>query len=353
MKRKNRVAVGLSGGLDSSVAAYLLCAKGYEVIGFTLKFYPHQNRCCDLDSLYQAKRLCHKLSIPHYVIDVKDDFKGIVVKYFIDSYLKGLTPNPCVVCNQKIKFGLFPDKIKSLDIDSIATGHYAQIVKCKDRLYLRRAKDMKKTQEYFLGMIDARILNSLIFPLGEYTKGQVRSIADKEKLIFMRRGESQDTCFIGGRNYVDFIEANISNSNLYAGPIKHINGKVLGRHRGIYSFTYGQRQGLGISWQDSLYVVGIDEGSKTVSVAEKEHTLNRRFSVVSLNWFCSPANYANIKVKIRYNSKLYDCRLETNGLKAVVYLKEDAFLPTPGQLAVFYDDNKVIAGGWIEKEQPS
>ena len=175
MSRK-RIAVGLSGGVDSSVAAYLLKKKGAEVIGFTLKFYPQENRCCDLDSLDQAKRLCFFLDIPHYVLDVGDLFRKKVIDYFNQSYLSGQTPNPCAYCNRFIKFGIFLEKVKTLDIDYLATGHYARLVKRGGGYFINKAKDRKKSQEYFLSLIKPEILKSLVFPLGLYTKSQVKKM---------------------------------------------------------------------------------------------------------------------------------------------------------------------------------
>jgi tRNA-specific 2-thiouridylase len=344
---KKKVAVGLSGGVDSSVATYLLKKEGWDVIGFTLKFYPEENRCCDLESLYQAKMLCYKLDIPHYVIDVKDLFRKKIINYFINSYLKGLTPNPCAFCNRLIKFGYFFEKIKSLGIDYLATGHYVKTEKTKEDIFLKRAKDKKKSQEYFLSLINPPILNNLIFPLGDYTKEEVKKIAREEKIIFKERKESYDVCFIKDKHYTDFIEENISSS--YQGEIRHIKGEILGTHRGIYHFTYGQREGLGIRWKKPLYVIDIEGENGTVIVGEKEYLYKDKFKVSNCNWFISPKEFKDIKVKIRYTSPLYDCKLELKDSFAIVYLKEKVDAPTPGQIASFYYEDILLGGGVIER----
>ncbi|MBU2473347.1 MAG: 7-cyano-7-deazaguanine synthase, partial [Candidatus Omnitrophica bacterium] len=198
---KKRIAVGLSGGVDSSVAAYLLKKKGWEVVGFTLKFHPQENRCCDSESLEQAERLCHRLKIPHYLLDASGMFQKKIIDYFIESYLNGQTPNPCAFCNRFIKFGVFLDKIKSLGIDYLATGHYARLGRKGKDYFFRKAKDGNKSQEYFLALVKPEILKSLVFPLGGYTKPQVKRIAKTKKLLFKERKESQDVCFVKDKTY--------------------------------------------------------------------------------------------------------------------------------------------------------
>jgi len=353
---KKKIAVGLSGGVDSSFAAYILKKKGYCIAGFTLKFYPEDNRCCDLDSLYQAKRLCHCLGIAHYVIDVKDIFDKQIVDYFLNSYFSGLTPNPCSYCNRYIKFGYFFQKIKSLGFDYLATGHYARIVKRSGRHLLRQAKDKFKSQEYFLSLIEPQVLRHLVFPLGDYTKEEVKKIAKKEKLMFKERKESQDICFVKEKPYSKFIEKNSECVNKFTGDIKHVEGKTLSRHNGIYHFTYGQRSGLGISWKEPLYVVGINESDKSVIVGEKKYLYRKYFEVSSLNWFIdtkkifsNSKKQNNLRVKIRYNSDFHKCRLDFSEDKVCVELLDEAYAITPGQIAAFYDKDIVIGAGVIDK----
>lgn len=347
---KKRVAIGLSGGVDSSVAAYLLKGAGWDVVGFTLKFYPRENRCCDLESLYQAQRLCHKLGIPHYVIDASEFFKKEIIDYFIDSYLKGLTPNPCAYCNRLIKFGRFLEKAKSIGADFLATGHYACIVKDGDIFLIKKNKDKKKTQEYFLCLIEPGILGNLVFPLADYTKEDVKKIAKENHLLFKQRRESQDVCFVQEKDYAEFINENIPEPQEYWGDIKHIDGKVLGKHKGFYNYTYGQRTGLGISWPKPLYVSSIDAASKTVFVGEKKRLFKDSFEVHSLNQFLDSNKYKNIKVKVRYNSASFDCSLKINGTQARVDLKEKIDSITPGQVAAFYSKDILLGGAIIAKD---
>lgn len=347
--RRKRIAVGLSGGVDSSVAAYLLKKKGAEVIGFTLKFYPQENRCCDLDSLDQAKRLCFFLDIPHYVLDVGDLFRKKVIDYFNQSYLSGQTPNPCAYCNRFIKFGIFLEKVKAFDLDYLATGHYARLAKERGTYLLRKAKDCKKSQEYFLSLIKPEVLKSLVFPLGGYTKSQVKKIAKSKKLLFKQRKESQDVCFIKGKSYPQFIEENISESSNYAGNIAHLNGDVLGRHKGIYYYTYGQRSGLGLAYKHPLYVVDIDSRNKNVIVGGKDKLFRDEFFLQSLNWFIPPVS-KKMKVKVRYNAKEVTCSLELGPKGAKVKLANRLDAVTPGQVAAFYHKGLVLGAGIIAKK---
>ncbi len=345
---KKKVGIGLSGGIDSSVAAYLLKKKGYDLIGFTLKFFPQDNRCCDTESLYQAKRLCHRLDIPHYVLDAGEVFEEEIINYFIKSYLEGQTPNPCAWCNRLIKFGYFLEKIRSFNLDYLATGHYAGLGKRRGKYFFKVNKDPKKSQEYFLSLVEPSILKNLIFPLANYTKDKVRKIAQDNDIIFVPRKESQDVCFINDKSYPEFIEENIANPGDYSGVIRHINGKALKQHQGIFYYTYGQRSGLGIGWPWPLYVNSIDPVTKDVIVGEREFLKRGSFSVKSLNWFLAPDKFKKIRVKIRYNSPFRQCRLKIESDKVLVSLQEQADGITPGQVAAFYHKDILLGGGIIE-----
>ncbi|MCF7908761.1 MAG: tRNA 2-thiouridine(34) synthase MnmA [Candidatus Omnitrophica bacterium] len=345
---KKRIAVGLSGGIDSTVAAYLLKRKGFEVLGFTLKFYPQENRCCDLDSLDQAKRLCHFLDIPHYVLDVGDSFRTKVIDYFSESYLKGQTPNPCAYCNRFIKFGIFFEKVKSFGADYLATGHYTGLVKKRGTYLFRKAKDLKKSQEYFLSLVRPDILKFLIFPLTNYTKPQVEKIAKDKKLLFKQRKESQDVCFVKDKQYPQFIEENLKSPASYAGNIVDQNGDVLGKHKGIYYYTYGQRSGLGVAHKHPLYVTAIDSQSKNVIVGNRDSLCQSEFLVHSVNWFTDPGK-RKVKVKVRYNAQEVPCSLDLTGNRVKVRLVNKIDSIAPGQVAAFYYKDLLLGAGIIVK----
>lgn len=344
---KKRIAVGLSGGVDSSLAAYLLKREGWDVVGFTLKFYPEENRCCDLDSLDQARRLCYELDIPHYVLDVGELFQKEIIGYFVNSYLQGLTPNPCAYCNRLIKFGSFLEKLQSLGINHLATGHYARLVKKGKTYLLKSGKDSKKSQEYFLALLNPSALKHLVFPLGNYTKAEVKRIARDKKIIFKERKESQDVCFVREKSYPEFIEKNCSDYYKYSGQIKHLNGEVLGRHKGIYHYTYGQRSGLGLAWKEPLYVIGIDSKDNSIIVGERNYLSKDTFTVESLNWLYPFKQYKSITVRVRYNSPVSACSLDIRGSKAEVKLTKKIDAIAPGQLAAFYHKDLLLGGGII------
>lgn len=346
-----KIAVGLSGGVDSSVAAYLLSKQGWQVVGITLHLCEEDNRCCDFESLYQAKRLCDKLGIPHYTLNVKELFQKKIINYFVNAYLNGLTPNPCVYCNQIIKFGYLIEYLKTLEIDYFATGHYVSVVGFQGDLLFSRAKDKRKSQEYFLSMINPGILKSLVFPLSNNLKTEVKEIALKNNLIFQQRAESQDVCFVTKDSYSSFIKERKGQSAGACGIIKHVNGKILGKHQGIYAFTYGQRSGLGIAWKEPLYVIRLDVETNTVFVGERKYVYSDQFSVKETNWFIDPAQFDSLEVKVRYNSDAVGCKLidycmgETD--YALVKLDKEISSVTPGQIAVFYYKDMVIGAGVI------
>jgi len=346
---KKKIAVGLSGGVDSSLAAYLLKRGGWDVVGFTLKFYPEENRCCDLDSLDQARRLCYELDIPHYVLDVGELFHKEIIDYFIDSYLQGLTPNPCAYCNRLIKFGSFLEKLKSLGINYLATGHYARLVKKGKTYLLKSGKDSKKSQEYFLALLSPSVLQHLVFPLGNYTKSEVKRIAKSKKIIYKERKESQDVCFVNEKSYPEFIEKNCKDYYKYSGQIKHVSGRLLGRHKGIYHYTYGQRSGLGLAWKEPLYVTDIDSKDNSVIVGERDCLNKDTFTVDSLNWLYPFGQYKSITVKVRYNSPTFACTLKINGKTAKVKLAKKIDAIAPGQLAAFYYKDLLLGGGIITR----
>lgn len=344
-----KVALALSGGVDSAVAAFLLLKKGYKIEAFTLWLCGSGG-----EAGAAAEKLCLKLNIPHHILDVREVFKKQIQDYFIASYLAGLTPNPCVFCNALIKFGWLFEYVSSCNFEYLATGHYACIEKQGDNFCFRQAKDIKKSQEYFLSLVPPAVLKHLIFPLGNYTKAEVKKIASEHKMIFEPRPESQDICFIDGRDYGRFIKENISTLDKYKGEIQHISGKVFGRHNGFYNFTYGQRSGLGIAWKEPLYVVGIDSKKAVVLVGEKKYLYKNEFEVSALNWFLPVKKYEkDLKVRIRYNSPLYDCRIEIREDSVKVFLEDKIDAVTPGQIAAFYSSGIVIGAGVINSMSTS
>lgn len=354
---KKKIAVALSGGTDSGYAACILKERGWDVYGFTLDLGVEGF----IQRINEARDLCRRLSIPHFVIDSRQDFQKKIIDYFTESYLKGLTPNPCVYCNEKIKFGVLFSKIKLFGLKYLATGHYARITRKGKFSLLRCGKDKKKTQEYFLARIPARVLPHLVFPLGDYCKEQVKLRMRRKGLADKGKGESQDICFIKNSKLSSFIAARIDDADKYRGEIRHIKGKVLGKHKGIYNFTYGQRNGLGVSWKEPLYVIDIDSRSKQITIGEKEFTYRDKFNLGELNFFLTPRNLAgidtllddgpkeNFRVKFRYNSPFYSCRFHHKGKNLGIRLKEKAKGIAPGQLAVLYYKDYVIGSGIIQK----
>lgn len=345
---KMKIAIGMSGGVDSSIAGYLLKKEGHEVVGFTLKLWDDGSRCCDLKDIAYAQRFAYKLGIPHYVIDLREEFKKKVVDYFITEYLNGRTPNPCVVCNKEIKFVQLLNKLNFIEFDYIATGHYTRIVKIDKDIFLSKAKDKKKTQEYFLARLDKDMLRKIIFPLGDLTKEEVKKIAQNIDFEF-RRGESQEICFIKqSETYYDFIIKNIDNKKEFTGEIIDKNGKVLGKHNCYFKYTIGQRQGLGLSDRTPYYVIKIDAKQKKVIVGKREDVYRKELIVNNIYWYKNNLPLKmSLKVRIRYNHKEAEAEIEQRADKVHIRFSEPQPAITPGQLAVFYDNELVLGSGWI------
>ena len=342
MAEKRKVALALSGGVDSSFAAYILLKKGYVVEAFTLKI-PFLSE----GYLERASFLCRKLGIPHHIIDVQDKFTNDIVKYFIDSYLAGLTPNPCARCNRNIKFGLLFEEAMRRSFDFFATGHYVNLTEKDGRFYINKVPYEDNSQEYFLALVPEEILKHCLFPLGDYSK---KDAAEQITEVYpFSVPSSREVCFINDKDYRKFISGSIKDNSLYEGFIRYYDGKILKKHNGIYNYTYGQRCGLGVSWRVPLYVSDINSKTKDVIVAEKNKVLKDRFYVSEINWFYPASDYTNIFVKLRYNAKLLPCRIKLDNKKVCCVLTDNKDIPSPGQLACFYDKDTVIAGGIIEK----
>lgn len=348
----------MSGGVDSSVAAVILSQQGFEVVGITMKVWDDpaeadelSKRCCSLTDVEDARRICARLKIPHYVSNAKAAFRSHVVDPFCSEYLVGRTPNPCIVCNTEIKFRLMLRKARALGADCVATGHYARIERDEEsgRYLLLKGRDPAKDQTYFLYDLTQRQLERIIFPLGTLTKTQVRKKARELGLLVAEKPESQEICFVTGGDYRKLLEQMMP-EGLVPGPIVDIEGKQLGRHRGIAHYTIGQRRGLGISHPRPLYVVGFDIENSAVIVGTSEHLWSDELVAEKANWISieKPRESMRGRARIRYKHKESPAIISPLGDDAVrVRFDQPQRAITPGQAVVFYDGDVVVGGGII------
>ena len=347
-----KVLLGMSGGVDSSVSAILLKNAGYDVIGVTMHLY--EGGCCNISSVMDAKQVCKNLGIEHVILDYQKEFKDIVINDFIDEYSNCLTPNPCVICNKFFKFGLMYKKAKELGIDYIATGHYA---KCEfDKKYnqyvIKKASNIAKDQSYFLYYAPQEILKDLVFPLGEFnSKDEVRKIAADNNLRVANKPDSEDICFITNGNYKEFLEKN-SSLKPNIGNIVTKNGEILGKHNGLYNYTIGQRKGLGISYSEPLFVVGFNKEKNELIVGTKNDLYKNEILVRDFNLQVNMnLNNARVSVKTRYSARNSMATLSKVIKDNKEYIKvtfdEPELRATPGQSAVFYDNDILLGGGII------
>lgn len=355
-----KIAVGMSGGVDSSVAALELKKKGYEVIGMTIKTWPKEGcggggarTCCSLEAVARARACAEEMGVPYHVVDLSKEFSNEVKKYFADEYASGRTPNPCIFCNSRIKFGYMWEIAKSLGAEKVATGHYAMIKEEGGDFFLAESADKWQDQSYFLYDVKREMLPRLEFPLGGYSKDRVRELAEKAGLMTAKTEASQDLCFVTGDNdYRDFLAASGVKA-FEPGNIVDMSGKVLGKHKGIASYTVGQRQGLGVAAAEPLYVLKIDVESNRVIVGPREQALNRNVRVAGLNWLVDGGKKVfpmEVEAKIRYKSKKAKAVISPLDRDEILLeFEEDQFAPTPGQAAVFYKGDIVVGGGWIEE----
>lgn len=357
MVKTVRVAVAMSGGVDSSVAAALLANQGYEVIGLMLRLwsepgYENENKCCTPDSIIHARRVANILNIPFYVIDARHKFQNQVVKHFIQGYSQGITPNPCLECNQSIRWGFLLEEAKKLGSQFLATGHYARLERSSDRsIKLLKSLDKKKDQSYVMYMLNQSQLSNTLLPIGFYTKEEVRDLARNFSLPVYTRPESQDLCFVGKDSYQNFLRRNASNLE-HRGNIYTHSGDLLGTHPGIAFYTIGQRKGLGIQSPQPFYVIDKISSTNSLIVGDKDSRANSEFNVTNLNWISGlPPDFARIfGVKIRYRSAEFPCKIiPISPQKIEVNLIEPAEDITPGQAAVFYSGENCIGGGIISK----
>lgn len=350
MSRK-RVAVAMSGGVDSSVAAALLKQKNYDVIGITMQIIPFETEICDKNfdnnSIETAKSISLKLGIPHFVIDLTEIFFQKVISNFYDEYSNGRTPNPCIRCNEFIKFNALLEKVRDLSADYLATGHYARIKHHNGFYYLLKGKDQFKDQAYFLYTLGQYELRHLMFPLGNHRKDDIRKIAIELGLPVMNR-DSQDVCFIPNNNYRTSI---VRNTSYHTGQILDTDGNILGNHDGLFNYTIGQRHGLGLASKKRLYVLRLDTESNCVIVGNEEKLWSNTLIANQLNWVLgeNPQNLCNITAKVRYRSKEDNVALHiSNDCARVDFLTPQRSI-TPGQSVVFYNNDLVLGGGIIER----
>jgi len=343
---KPKVMAAMSGGVDSSVAAYLLKKEGFEVAGLTMCLGIKREdsaACCGAEAINDAKKVCDRLDIPHYVLDFSQDLQTKVITPFIEDYLSGKTPNPCVNCNKYLKFDILLKKAMALGFGFLATGHYAAITQTPAGYFLKRSADKKKDQTYFLYAIKKEVLPYIKFPLADLTKPAVRVWAKEAGLPVAEKKESQDICFVPDNDYARLIG---NSRSIEPGDIVDLKGKILGRHKGIIYYTIGQRQGLGIGGGTPFYVTAIDVKNNQIVVGGKNDLLSRGLIAVDTNMFLNTLP-AKLSCKIRYASKEVPCSVTVKGTMMEVIFHTPQEAVTPGQSVVLYDGDIVAGGGTI------
>lgn len=347
---KKHIVVAMSGGVDSTVAAALLLAQGHQVSGLTMRVWDTEPLAEGQDPAHirDARRVANDLGIPLHVVDLREEFRQQVVTPFCAEYFAGRTPNPCVLCNRVFKFRRLLQEADRLGADALATGHYARIVEDGHLRILVKGANQHKDQSYFLFTLTQQQLQRVVFPLGDMNKDDVRAHAQRLGLHVAQKGDSQDICFIPDGDYIGFLERQ-SDAPCAEGSIVHVSGKVLGKHRGAYRFTIGQRRGLGIAWPEPLYVIAIDAARQQVVVGELEHLKVDRLVTTGTNWIVpAPQQPLRARCRIRYRHHEALCTLIVlDDERVEVRFDEPQNGVTPGQAAVFYDGDRVLGGGWI------
>ena len=358
-----RAMVAMSGGVDSSVAAYLVKNAGYETIGVTMKLFDNglidknepqvcrDNMCCTLEDVEDARSVANKLGINYYVFNFEEDFDKEVIRRFVEAYESGRTPNPCIDCNRYIKFKRLFMRAIELRQDYVVTGHYVRTTfdEASNRYLLMRSVDRKKDQSYVLYSMTQEQLSHSMFPLGVLTKDEAREIAESQGFINARKRDSQDICFVPDRKYSEFIR-DYTGKEYPEGDFVDTEGNVLGRHKGLINYTIGQRKGLGLALPESLYVKNKDMESNRVILARDEELYSKELIVEDLNWIAIPGLESDLRVdaKIRYSQNAEPARLVPLSENRIrIEFDEPQRAPTPGQAAVFYDGNVVVGGGTI------